>query len=136
MESRNAKFLENNLVSGSDQFHDTLSKRDHNQGQDPGPSHRLTIIRTHDVETGIRQPTIEVPLTSELMDQVVKEPQNVEQPIEQQVPHEEITLRRSTRVRNSTISSAYVVYLQESDYNIEVEHDLETFSQAISSNES
>ena len=136
VESRNAKFLENNLVSGSGQFHDTLSERDHNQGQDPGPSHRLTIIRTHEVETGIRQPTIEVPLTSELMDQVVKEPQNVEQPIEQQVPHEEITLRRSTRVRNSTISSDYVVYLQESDYNIEVEHDLETFSQAISYNES
>ena len=29
VESRNAKFLENDLVSGSGQFHDTLSERDH-----------------------------------------------------------------------------------------------------------
>ena len=54
MESRYAKFLENDLVSGSGQFHDTLFERDHYQGQDPGPSHRLTVIRTHEVETGIR----------------------------------------------------------------------------------
>ena len=48
VESRNAKFLENDLVSGSGQFHDTLFERDHNQGQDLGPSHRLTIIHTYD----------------------------------------------------------------------------------------
>ena len=40
VESRNVKFLENDLVNGSGQFHDTLSERDHYQGQDPGPSHR------------------------------------------------------------------------------------------------
>ena len=37
VESRKAKFLKNDLVS-----------------EDPGPSHRLTVIHTHDVETGIR----------------------------------------------------------------------------------
>ena len=45
-------------------------------------------------------------------------------------------LRRSTRVRNSTIPSDYVVYLQESDYNIGAKHDPETLSQAIGSKES
>ena len=103
VESRNAKFLENDLVSGSGQFHDTLFERDHYQGQVLGPSHRLTDIHTQEVETDIRQPTIEVPHTSEPIDHVVKEPQNVEQPIEQtikqQVPYEETTLR-SSWVRN------------------------------------
>ena len=49
VESRNMKFLENDLVSGSGQFHDTLFERDHYQGQDLGPSHRLTVIHTHEV---------------------------------------------------------------------------------------
>ena len=38
-------------------------------------------------------------------------------------------------VRNSTIPSDYVVYFQESDYNIGAEHDPKTFSLAISSKE-
>ena len=54
VESRNAKFLENDLVSGSGQFHDTLFEIDHYQGQDPSPSHRLIFIHTHEVEIGIR----------------------------------------------------------------------------------
>ena len=49
---------------------------------------------------GIRQPTIKVPHTFEPIDHIVEEPQNVEQRIEltteQQVPHEETTLRIST----------------------------------------
>ena len=74
MESRNAKFLKNDLVSGSGQFHGTLSKRDHYQGPNPSLSHRLIVIRTHEVETGIRQPTIEVSHTFEPIDHVVEEP--------------------------------------------------------------
>ena len=93
MESRNAKFLENDLLSGNGQFHDTLFEIDHYQGQDPSPSHRLIVIHTHEVEIVIRQPTIEVPHTFKPIDHVVEEPQNVEQPIEhtvkQQVPYEE-----------------------------------------------
>ena len=58
---------------------------------------------------GIRQPTNEDPHTSEPVDHVVEEPQNVEQlikeTVEQQLPHEETTLKRSTRVRNSAIPS-------------------------------
>ena len=130
------KFLED-LIDGSGQFHDTLFERDHYQGQTSSSSHRLVVIHTYEVETGIR-PVIKNPQTLELVDHVVEEHQNVGQPIEysieQQVPHE-TTLRRSTRVRNSAISSNYVMYLQELDYNIGAEHDLETFSQAINSKE-
>ena len=109
VESRNEKFLNNDLVSGSDQFHDNLSKRDHYQGQAPDPSHRLSAIHTHEVESGIRQPIIQDPYTSEPRDHVIEDQQNVEQsieqPVEQQVPHEETTLRRSTRVKNSAIGA-------------------------------
>ena len=132
VESRNTKFLENDLIGGSGQIHDTLSEIDHYQAQTFGSSHKLTIIHTHQVETGIRQPIIENPQTFEHVDRVVKEKQNVEQSIEhsveQQVPHEETTLRRSTKVKSSAIPSDYVAYFQESYYNIGVEHDPKTFS--------
>ena len=40
------------------------------------------------------------------------------------------------RVRKSTIPSDYVVYLQESHYNIGVKNDPENFSQAVSCKDS
>ena len=42
------KFLENDLIGGSGQIHDTLSERDHYQGQTPGSSNRPTIIHTYE----------------------------------------------------------------------------------------
>ena len=42
-------------------------------------------------------------------------------------------MRRSARVRKSAIPGDYVVYLQESDYNVGAENDPETFSQAMRS---
>ena len=85
MESRNSKFLKNDLISGSGQFHDTLSKRDHYQGQTSSSSHRLAVIHSHEVEMGIRQPVIKNPQTFEPVDRVIEEQQNVEQPIEHPV---------------------------------------------------
>ena len=77
-----------------------MFERDRYQGQNSSSSHRLIVINIDEVETGIRQPVIKNLQTFEL-DHVVKEQQNVEQSIkhlvEQQVPHEETTLRRSTR---------------------------------------
>ena len=76
---------------------------------------------------GVRQPVIEVPqaVESDYVDQVVCEEQHDdieqtgEEPVEQ-VPQQDdqTTLKRSTRVKKTTIPSDYVVYLQESDYNI------------------
>ena len=82
VESRNTKFHENDLISGSCQFHDTLSKRDHYQGQTFGSTHRLAVIHTHEVEMGIRQPIIENTQTFGPVDRVVEEQQNVEHPVE------------------------------------------------------
>ena len=60
------------------------------------------------------------------------------QPVMQPAPQENVdaTLRRSTRTRKSALPSDYIVYLQESDYNIGAVNDPETFSQAMNCNES
>ena len=146
VESRNAKFLENDLISGSDQLQDIVSEKDHYEGQPSGSSNRLIVIHTPQVQLSVRQLFPEVPqiVNIDPVDQVANEeiPEIVEQPIEQhvdqQIPQEndEATLRRSTRVRKSTIPIDYIVYLKELDYNIGAENDPETFSQAMSSKES
>ncbi|KAL4351255.1 hypothetical protein GQ457_06G019360 [Hibiscus cannabinus] len=137
VESRNAKFLENDSVSGSD-----LSRNSIPVDQPSTSSERLVIIyNTPQAQTGVEQPINEVPQPAENtpVDQIVHEnPEIIEQPVEQHDPQENVgsTLRRSTRERNSAISSDNVVYLQESDYNVGAENDLESFSQAMSCNES
>jgi len=146
VESRNAKFLENDLISGSDQFQDIAFEKDHYEAQPSSLSDKLVFIHTPQVQKGVRQPMIENPqiIGNNHIDQVIDEEyqdnveQSIEQPVEQQVPQEsdEVTLRRSTIVKRSAIPCDYVVYLQESDYNIGAANDPETFSQAMSSKES
>ena len=146
VESRNAKFLENDLISGSDQFQDIVSEKDHYESQSSSSSDILIVIHTPQVQPSVRQPFPKVPHIADIdvVDQVVNEeiPEIVEQPIEQQVDqqipqeNDEAILRRSTRVRKSVIPNNYIVYLQELDYNIGVENDPEAFSQAMSSKES
>ena len=45
------------------------------------------------------------------------------------------TIRRSTKEIKSTIPNDYIVYLQESDFNVGAENDPETFSQTMSCKE-
>ena len=61
MESRNEKFLENDLISRSDQFQNISSERDHYEVESSRTSNRLVIIPTPQVKIGVRQPVIEVP---------------------------------------------------------------------------
>ena len=51
-------------------------------------------------------------------------PEIIEQLVEQHdhVKNVDTTLRRSTRIKKSVIPSDYVVYLEESDYNIGAEN--------------
>jgi len=108
VESRNAKFLENDLISGSDQFQNISSEMDHYEAKPSGTGNRLVVIPTPQVKMGVRQPVIEVPqaVESDHVDQVVCEEQhdNVEQtgeePVEQD-PHQDdqAALRISTRVK-------------------------------------
>ncbi|CAL9094312.1 unnamed protein product, partial [Musa textilis] len=142
VESRNAKFLEDDMISGSNQFRNIVSAHDHIESQPSTSNDRLVIVNnTPQVQTGVEQPIIEIPQVVDniLIDQPVQELQQTpEQLVEPQVPQGNIgtTLRRSTRNKRSAIPSDYVVYLQESDYNIGVENDPETFSQAMSCKES
>ncbi|RVW85479.1 Copia protein [Vitis vinifera] len=109
---------------------------------------RLFIVHnTPQVQTGVErtidevQPVIEVPQVVDNIpvDQVDQElPNTSEQQVEPHTSSEDIgaTLRRSARTKRSAIPSDYVVYLQESDYNIGAENDPESFSQAMSCKES
>ena len=87
MESRNAKFLENDLISESDQFQDIVSEKDHDEGHHSGSSDRLIVIHTPQVQPSVTQPFPEVPHIADIdpVDQVATEeiPEIVEQPIEQ-----------------------------------------------------
>jgi len=142
VESRNAKFPENDLISGSNQFQDTGSDKSQIDVEPSTSSDRLIVIQsTPQDQMGIRQLVIEVPQATDnnLVNKDAQEfPEIVEQMVEQHDPSENVepTLRKSTRERRSTIPSNYVVYLQESDYNIGAENNPETFSQAMSSRES
>ena len=109
LESRNAKFLENDLVGGSDLFCErelpsTSSKR------------LIVIQNIPRVQMGVTQPINEDPQTTagNAVDQVVHQVLDmVEQLAKQHDPHGnvELTLRRSTRVRRSVIPDDYIVYL-------------------------
>ena len=142
VELRNAKFLDNDLISGSDRFQDIVSKKDHIDAQPSTSSDSLIVIQNApQVQMGDRQPIIEAPqiANDNPVDQVVQDsPEIVEQPVEQRDPQENVDsiLRRSTRVRKPAIPSDYVVYLQKLDYDIRVENDPKTFLQAISCKES
>ncbi|KAL4319722.1 hypothetical protein GQ457_18G015860 [Hibiscus cannabinus] len=87
VESRNAKFLENDSVSGSD-----LSRNSIPVDQPSTSSERLVIIyNTPQAQTGVEQPINEVPQPAENtpVDQVVHEnPEIIEQPVEQHDPQE------------------------------------------------
>ena len=54
VESRNAKFLEYDLVSGSDQFRNIVSNIDHIESQPSTSSDRLFVVHnTRQVQTGV-----------------------------------------------------------------------------------
>ena len=64
MEVRNAKFLENDLISGSNRFQDIGFERAHIDAQPSTSSDRLIVIyNAPQVQTSDGQPIIEVPQT-------------------------------------------------------------------------
>ena len=75
MESRNAKFLDNELISGSNQFQDIVFEKDHFEGQPSGSSDRLIVIHTPQVQLSVRQPFPEVPYIANIdpVDQAANE---------------------------------------------------------------
>ncbi|XP_068655794.1 uncharacterized protein [Aristolochia californica] len=142
VESRNAKFLENDLISGSNPTLNIVSEKDHSESQPSTLSDKLLIVyNTPQVKTGVEQLIIEVPQDADdiPVDQVVQElPRTFEQLVEPHTSQEYdgTTLRRSTRPKSSTIHDDYVVYLQETDYNIGAKNDPKFFSRVMSCKES
>ena len=136
VESRNAKFLENDMINGRDRFRDLIPIQDHMETQPSTSYDRLVIVHnTPQVPISVEQLIIEVPQVVENLpeDQQVQElPHNLEQTVEPQALQGEDgpTSRRSTRERKLTIPSDYIVYLQETD--IRAKNDPKTFSQALS----
>ena len=132
MESRNAKFLENDMISGSNRFRDLIHFQGHIETPPSTSYDRLIIVHnTPQVPISVKQPIVEIPKIVENfpMDQQVQELlNNLEQTIEPRAPHGEgnPTLRRSTRERKSTIPSDCIETLQETD--IGAENDPKTFS--------
>ncbi|KAL0416364.1 UNVERIFIED_CONTAM: Copia protein [Sesamum latifolium] len=105
------------------------------------PFELFKVHNTPTVQTRVEQPIQTVPQVDdhEPVDLVVPHiPKNVKQPVDQQAHPENVdaTLRRSARIKRSAIPGDYMVYLQESEFNIGAENDPETFSQAMISRES
>ncbi|KAF7825290.1 Retrovirus-related Pol polyprotein from transposon TNT 1-94 [Senna tora] len=103
VESRNAKFLENDLINGSDQTWNLHYENDHIETRTHTSSDRLVIINAPQVQTGIKEPIIEEPqsIDHDLVDPVVQQPQEpVIQPVEDDP---DSTLRRSTRSGDGSI---------------------------------
>ena len=68
------------MISGSGQFQDIDSKKDHYEAQPFGLNDRLVVIHNPQVQMRVKQPMIEIPQTVEndLVDQVAdKEPQMI-----------------------------------------------------------
>ncbi|KAL6350255.1 hypothetical protein AAG906_004200 [Vitis piasezkii] len=111
VELRNAKFLEYDLVGGSDQFRNIVSDIDHTKSQPSTSSDRLFIVHNiPQVQSGVERTIVEVQLVVEVpqavdnipVDQVDQEfPDTSEQQVEPHTSLEDIgaTLRRSTRTK-------------------------------------
>ena len=82
VESRNSKFLENDMISGRDRFKDLIHVHDHIETQPSTPYGRLVIVHnTPQIPISVEQPIIEVPQVVENLpeDQQVQElPHNLE----------------------------------------------------------
>ena len=62
VESRNANFFENDLISGRDYLRNTVSENDHSENQPSTSSDRLIVVHnTPQVQIGVEQPIIEIP---------------------------------------------------------------------------
>ena len=123
VETGNARFIENDEVGGS------LEPR------------KLEIreIRVHVPLPNISSQVV-VPIVVEQFDNLQEQQMNDQTPQNEAItdeptldePHE-VAPRRSRRQRRAAISNDYVVYLQESEFDLGIDKDPVSFSQAIES---
>ncbi|KAG9444830.1 hypothetical protein H6P81_016170 [Aristolochia fimbriata] len=139
VESRNARFLENDCV-------DSESLPTHDLGHYSTPTIHIRRIIHHEViPFPIFEPHILVSTPIDrVLDQSLPLLDPFGHPVQELSPAipspqlvvEETTLQRSNRERKSAMSDDFLVYLQESDYSIGLENNPVTFSQDMNSNNS
>ena len=136
VETGNAKFIENDNISGSDEPRKVELKEVTVQDS-PITSSQFVVPVRQITLPGVTQ--IVHPATNEQSNDLPEQQIN-DQPLHDEVISEptndiptEVALRRSQRQRRSAISDDYMVYLQESDFDIGIDKDPVSFSQAINS---
>lgn len=120
VETGNARFIENDEISGSDEPRNAIIQVGYKVPLPIALPNVVipTIVEQHDV--------MEQQTNNQPHNKIVTNEEIVEQP-------QEIALRRSQRERRSAISNDYVVYLQESEFDIGIIKDPISFSQAMES---
>jgi hypothetical protein len=122
VETGNARFIENGEISGSDNLRNVDIQEVRVQVPMPITSNKIVVPivveQPNNIEQQINEPSLHNNMVTN--EQTVEEPQGV-------------ALRRSQRERRSAISDEYVVYLQESDFDIGSSTDPILLSQALES---
>ena len=143
VESRNEKFIENDVASGSDLTQGIGLEKNQCEETVATSSYKLVVFCDTRQNRVTQAPHQVDPILEDQVEQ--HQTQNVEQPIEQHQTQDvkqptkqqpkgvDVTLGRSTRIKKPTIPSYYQVYLQESEYDFGVENDPESFLQVINS---
>ena len=125
VEIGNARFLENDEISGSEKSR----KVSFDEVRVDIP----TILPRREVVTPQNNQQSEENEQPEINDSLLHEDIAIENNVE---PPQPAVLRRSQRESRSAIPNDYVVYLQESDFDIRIKKDPILFSQAICSDDS
>ncbi|RYE20332.1 MAG: transposase, partial [Sphingobacteriaceae bacterium] len=126
VETGNARFIENGEVSGSLEPRNVEIQEVRVQVPLPLPSSQVVVPVHVDHDNDLQEQQIndQAPFNDVVPNEpIIDEPQ-------------EVALRRSVRERRSAISDDYVVYLQESEYDLGIDNDPVSFSQAIESENS
>jgi hypothetical protein len=121
VETGNARFIENSEINGSDNLQNVDIQEVRVQVLILITSNKIVPIvveQPKNIEQQINEPSLHNNMGTN--EQMVEEPQGV-------------ALRRSQRERRSAISDEYVVYLQESDFDIGSSKDPISFSQVLES---
>jgi transposase InsO family protein len=124
VETGNARFFENGEINGSDKPQNVVIQEVRVQVPLPITSKENvvpTVVQSFD--------NVEQVIDQSLHDEIITNEPIIEE-------SQEIALKRSQRERRSAISDDYVVYLQESDFDIGTSKDPVSFSQAIEGNNS
>ena len=129
IESHNARFLENDVISRSSEPWDLVFEENRNIEPTLESSSGVIISPdSHQDSTIQKAPVVNEPHHEDIpIDPVIQHPQQ---------KNVDITLIRSTRERRLAISSDYIVYLQESNFDISAKDNPIMFSQAMGGSKS